>query len=486
MLPAAHPARPLRRLLPAALLVAAALLSAQFAMTDSSQAALPGATGFGVATGGGIQDEDATTQARDLDLIRDVGAKWIRIDINWAQIQRHGPSSYDWAAIDRVVAGARSRGLNVLGGILYTPDWARPPGTSATYRPDPQQYAAFAKQAAAHYSALGVHAFEIWNEPNAKAFWQPAPNADDYAALLEAAYPAIKAADPAATVLTGGTAPAPTDPADIAPVRFLRGVYAAGAGGSFDAVAHHPYCWPAYPGAAEEWSAWYQMYGTNPSLRSVMTDNGDAGKKIWATEFGAPTNGPSGSHVSESTQARMLTRAFSLWTGYAWSGPLFTYQGRDQGTNKHTREDFFGLVRADWSPKPAFDAYLNAVATATGSPIVTPTKTDVKVKGKGASSPRRSSVLGRVSPRGSTSPWFAGKVRLRVYRRAHGHWRRASPQRFVRVRSGGRFRTRLGRFGHRVLKPGTYRIRARYLGHRTVKPSASRYRKFKVRARRAG
>ena len=74
MLPAAHPARPLRRLLPAALLVAAALLSAQFAMTDSSQAALPGATGFGVATGGGIQDEDATTQARDLDLIRDVGA----------------------------------------------------------------------------------------------------------------------------------------------------------------------------------------------------------------------------------------------------------------------------------------------------------------------------------------------------------------------------------------------------------------------------
>ena len=35
------------------------------------------------------------------------------------------------------------------------------------------------------------------------------------------------------------------------------------------------------------------MYGTYPSLRSTMTDNGDGGKKIWATEFGAPTNGPS-------------------------------------------------------------------------------------------------------------------------------------------------------------------------------------------------
>jgi len=64
MLPVAHPARPRRRLLAAALLVVAALLSALFAMTDRSQAALPGATGFGVATGGAIQDEDATTQGR--------------------------------------------------------------------------------------------------------------------------------------------------------------------------------------------------------------------------------------------------------------------------------------------------------------------------------------------------------------------------------------------------------------------------------------
>src|SRR4029079_9518585 len=108
MLPVAHPARPRRRLLAAALLGVAALLSALFAMTDRSQAALPGATGFGVGTGGASQGEDAPPpgcamqdevsppQGRCSDLIRDAGAHWIRIDINWAQVQRRGPSSYDW------------------------------------------------------------------------------------------------------------------------------------------------------------------------------------------------------------------------------------------------------------------------------------------------------------------------------------------------------------------------------------------------------
>ena len=494
-MPTAPPTLPTPRVLLPALLVLAALISL-FAATDRSEGSLPGAGGFGIATGGAIQSENATTLARDLDLIRDAGAKWVRIDINWAQIQSRGPSSYDWNAIDRVVEGARSRGLSVLGGILYTPSWARPSGTDSTYGPDPGQYAAFAKQAVAHYSALGVHAYEVWNEPNVTAFWTPAPDVDDYAALLKAAYPAIKAADPRATVVSGSTAPAPAAGPDMSPVRFLRGIYAAGGGDSFDVVGHHPYCWPGYPGDQEDWSAWYQMYGTNPSLRSVMADNGDAAKQIWATEFGAPTDGPAGSHVSEDTQAKMLSRGYSVWSKYDWAGPLFAYQGRDYGTDTSTRENFFGLVRADWSPKPAYDAYRSAVATATGSPApppistpsptATPTTTEVTVKkgkGKGRPTARRSAVSGRVSPLGAETTKLSGRVSVRVYRRAHGHWRAASPQRFIMLGERGRFHTRLGKLGRRVLRPGTYRIRARYLGHRSAKPSASRFRKFKVRSR---
>jgi hypothetical protein len=99
------------------------------------------------------------------------------------------------------------------------------------------------------------------------------------------------------------------------------------------------------------------MYGTSPSLRSVMTDNGDAGKQIWATEFGAPTNGPAESFVSEQAQATAVTRAFQLFGSYKWAGPLFWYSERDLGTAATTRENFFGVLRNDFSPKPAFDAY---------------------------------------------------------------------------------------------------------------------------------
>ena len=133
-----------------------------------------------------------------------------------------------------------------------------PSGTSATYGPDPAKFAAFAKVAASHYSALGVHAYEVWNEPNTKSFWTPSPNVADYTRLLKAAYPAIKGADPQATVLSGGTAPAPDDGTSYSPVSFLKGIYANGGGDSFDAVAHHPYCWENYPGDPQAWSAWYQ------------------------------------------------------------------------------------------------------------------------------------------------------------------------------------------------------------------------------------
>jgi polysaccharide biosynthesis protein PslG len=348
----------------------------------SSLASNPlGARMFGISAGGAIQDSGARALTRELDALERAGSRWLRVDINWAQIQRGGRTSYDWDAIDRVVRRGRARGMKILGTIVYTPAWARPSGTSATYGPDPATYAFFARRAVAHYSAMGVHTYEVWNEPNAPAFWTPAPNATSYTRLLQAAYPAIKAADPTATVLTGGTAPELTEgtsvvPIDwlngiyadsdrVAPVDWLTGIYANGGRGFFDAVSHHPYCWPEMPGRATAWSAWHQMYGTSPSLRSVMVDNGDGAKRIWATEFGAPTNGPSGSHVTEAEQADMIARAYRRWSDYGWGGPLFAYSGRDLGTSTSTRENFFGLVRRDFTRKPSFGAYRTAARRAS-------------------------------------------------------------------------------------------------------------------------
>jgi polysaccharide biosynthesis protein PslG len=320
---------------------------------------------FGVAAGGAIATERSGTLGRDLGADAGAGARWVRVDINWAQIQSGGASSFQWGAIDAVVRGAQARGMSVLGGIIYTPSWARPAGTPSTWGPSPGAFAAFAAAAVGHYAALGVHAYEVWNEPNTPSSWQPAPSPAAYTALLKAAYGAIKGADPSATVVTGGTAPAPSNGSSYSPVDFLRGIYANGGQGYFDAVGHHPYCSPAYPGDPEGWSAWYQMYGTSPSLRSVMIANGDGAKKIWATEFGAPTGGPASNAgvVTQAQQAAMLTRAYQLFSGYGWAGPLFFYQGRDQGTDTSNIEDFYGFLNHDFTPKPAYTAYQQAAAS---------------------------------------------------------------------------------------------------------------------------
>ncbi len=317
---------------------------------------------FGISAGGNLQDEPPRLLAADVAADRAAGANWLRFDVNWVEIQSQGPRRYDWTLTDRLVREAQRCGLHLLGTILYTPAWARPPGTSATYGPAPALYARFAAVAARHLARMGVHAYEIWNEPNIQAKWTPAPSIRAYTTLLKAAYVAIKGADPAAMVITGGTSPSLNAGRDIAPIDWLAGIYAHGGRAYFDAVGHHPYCFPAFPGDPKPWSSWYRMYAGRWNLRAVMIRHGDGDKRIWATEFGAPTAGPSGTHVSPARQAAMITRAYKLFARYPWAGPLFTYQGRDLGADPSNSGDFFGLVSRSFRPKPSFRAYQRIAA----------------------------------------------------------------------------------------------------------------------------
>ena len=93
-------------------------------------------------------------------------------------------------------------------------------------------YAAYAR-AVVHRYKDRVHYWEIWNEENSSAFWKGGVSAAKYAALLKATYAAIKAEDPTATVLLGGTVGFDKS--------FMDGIVAAGAWSSFDALAIHTY-----------------------------------------------------------------------------------------------------------------------------------------------------------------------------------------------------------------------------------------------------
>jgi hypothetical protein len=314
---------------------------------------------FGVSPDN-LEFETAATRDRTLDSLAAMGAQWIRFDVKWDVIQYGGPDSWDFSRYDALTAAASARGLRVLGTLAYAPRWARSVACRDSFPCEPRdanEYARFAEATVAHFKGRIAH-WEIWNEPNISGFWKPSPNAARYTALVKAAYPRIKAVDPGATVLAGATSPAPNDGTQIDEVTFMQQVYAAGGVGNFDAWSHHPYTHPAPPGNVHPDCAWYQIYGSKPNMREVMAAQGDGAKKIWGTEYGPPTSGTPGS-VSEATQATWVTEAYRLWNSYDWAGPLFWYADRDQLPTGASGEawNYYGLLREDFSPKPAWNAY---------------------------------------------------------------------------------------------------------------------------------
>jgi hypothetical protein len=195
-----------------------------------------------------------------------------------------------------------------------------------------------------------VTTWEIWNEPNVATFWYPRPDPEGYTALLLRASAAIRAVDPNATIITGGLAPA-SDSANGSQIdvrSFLTRVYDAGGGRAFDAVGLHPYSFPHLPTYAAD----YNTFVTTPGLYRVMVDHGDAAKRIWGTEVGAPTAGGDGS-VTESLQAKIATQAYEHWTAWPFTGPLIWFAFEDAGSDPDNRDDHFGLVAADGREKPA-------------------------------------------------------------------------------------------------------------------------------------
>ncbi|HEU4966144.1 MAG TPA: cellulase family glycosylhydrolase [Candidatus Saccharimonadales bacterium] len=332
------------------------------------------AKALGIAAGSSLPSLSDEQLAARLDGIHAAGARWVRLDFDWSTVQPASSTSFDWTAYDKIVAAVTSRHMEVLGILDYTPSWARPAGCDSNLcaPASATPFAAYAAAAARRYSSRGVHAWEIWNEPNNPTFWQPAANPGAYTALLKLAYTAVHQNDTQAVVTTAGLSPQATANGAYSPYDFAAAMYTSGAHGYFDALGDHPYTFPLSPADSAD-DAWTQMAGANHSLRSLMIAHGDADKKIWITEYGAPTGGPGpvstnqqpnlDAHpytVDEARQATLLSDALRLYRTYSWAGPMFYYSYQDAGTDPSTNENFFGLVSADGTKKAAYSVYASA------------------------------------------------------------------------------------------------------------------------------
>jgi hypothetical protein len=320
---------------------------------------------------------------REIGLLREAGVRWIRASVNWAGLEpdRKGEVN-DWllAEYDYAIERAHEAGLQVLMPIADgVPYWASADPEKhvdsggerrweVTYRPTrATDYGDAVRIVVEHFAALGVHTFQLWNEPNHPRFWPSGPSAASYLPLLRAGYEAAKEADPGATVLLGGLSKSD--------FYYLEDLYRLGGGNYFDAVAVQPYTYGVDPTVA--WNGVHSWEDPDrisinafPAIREIrasMVAFGDAEKDVWLTEFGYSTTTQDGG-VSALRQAAFLSKAYRYVERFPWVKALFWYAARNSPFygNADTYEARFGLATRDWRLKPSYGALR---AYALGLPV---------------------------------------------------------------------------------------------------------------------
>ena len=253
---------------------------------------------------------------------------------------------------------ARTLGAGTVITLMAAPGSASPP--------NPAVYARVAQELAFALKGHGVIGYEVWNEPDDAPYWQPAPNAAAYAALLKATYPAFKAGDPSAAVSTGGMVANDYD--------FLQALYDNGAKGSFDAVGIHTdtACLTTDP----------REYYREPSgrigrysftgyreVRWTMLANGDD-KPIWLTEMGWSTTdaicntgeraGTKPGGVAPAQQADFLGKGFGCLANDAYVTQAMWFSLADVDSSSPDYDRRLGLLDQSLNAKPAFATFKGA------------------------------------------------------------------------------------------------------------------------------
>jgi O-antigen ligase len=310
-----------------------------------------------------------------LDRLRRDGFGWIRQPVSWATVEpRRG--QYDWAAWDAIVEATARYNLRLLLVIERTPVWGRAPD-----EPDPRalpaapaDLAEFVGAVAGRYAGR-VTALEIWRDPNLAPWHAPlpppaaGPDPGAYTTYLKAAYAAAKTADPAIVVLNAGLAPTTESSARAVPdPDFLEAMYDAGAAPYFDALAARPLGFWSGPedrrvaGGALNFSRLLL-------LRDIMVRHGDAGKAVWAVEFGwnalpagwtgAPS--PWGTDAPVRQAERTVGAVRRAQREWPWVGPLLALH-LDPAAPADDPVQGFALLGDDLTPRPTYRALRDYIA----------------------------------------------------------------------------------------------------------------------------
>ncbi|MBN1200268.1 MAG: hypothetical protein JXJ20_00295 [Anaerolineae bacterium] len=302
------------------------------------------------------------------DDARDLGVSWERITFDWALFQPTGPDEFELDAVDPDwLEAADTADREITGLIVHTPAWASGSGQASAVPDgldlpvgDPGNvWAGFITRLVETYAPLGVHHWIIYDEPDIRpgeGTVRFAGDVDDYARLLRTAYLAAAAADRRAHIHVAGMdwwgdVAAGREPYLARLVRVLQADPGAAVHGYyFDAVTLH-----VYTDTAAIWDM-------TTAARAILETAALGDKPIWLITNASPTLDPAvnaanallGVTPDQQADFVMQAAAYSLAAGIE----RITI---DRLVDAPGDGPAWGLVRADGSRRPAFDAYRTAI-----------------------------------------------------------------------------------------------------------------------------
>lgn len=308
-----------------------------------------------------------------------LGVGLFQYAVKWSEIAPTQPANptdpndpaYKWPPqVDEAIAAGKACGIQVALMLLGTPAWANGGGDFSVPPISDQAFADFARAAATRYP--DIRYWMIWGEPNRNEQWslshpltrvkankRQAQAPRRYAALLDAAYGALKSLN-AANVVIGGLTFTGGATA-FAPIPWIRNMRLPnGSPPRLDMYGHNPFT-TRKPNLKRDQIKPASLDFSDLDVLVREVNKSFAGRpKIFISEFTIPTDFRStflNFHTNQATQAKWLKAALEIVRRDSRIFTLGWYELFDLPGSHPLGPIGWGLLTTGGAPKPAYSVF---------------------------------------------------------------------------------------------------------------------------------
>jgi len=319
-----------------------------------------------------------TDYEHQMAMLKQLGLRWVRVDLHWDRHEKT-PYNYHLDMVDRLVSDIEGNDLDSLFYLVGSAPFASsaPEGVSNVDQYPPIHPRIFAERMGMLTERYpSVDAWQIWNEQNIPAYWQPKEDPRAYGRLFEESVKEIRKIDPDKQIVMGGMAYYSQMP--IRGGLMLEALQHLGAFSLGTAIAYHPYSLTPEGDNPEKADFYLRAKAVNEHLRKGGVDN------IWATEWGwSSYDGEVEEQaiIGKHGQADYLLRRLAIMSTLDYDR-IFIFALSDLDSRATLRDQSYGLLDINGQEKPAYLA-LKTFLEFTGPELVPSEPVPVQFERKG-------------------------------------------------------------------------------------------------------